>query len=107
MFFHINKSKCINSVIKHKRKILISFEKFNLKTQLKTNKLTNKTKIKIIIIIKKWKKREAKYTLNNEVCIYAVGLFGLALLNLLQISQKQVKHVFSWWDYYCFYEKVS
>ena len=37
------------------------------------------------------KKREAKYTLNDKVCIYAVGLFGLALLNLLQISQKQIK----------------
>ena len=37
------------------------------------------------------KKREAKCTLNDKACIYAVGLFGLALLNLLQISQKQIK----------------
>ena len=43
---------------------------------------------------KKKKKREGKYTFNNKICIYAVGLFGLALLNL-QVSQKQIKRVFS------------
>ena len=53
------------------------------------NKQTNKQ----ITIIKTRKKIEAKYTLNNEVCIYAVGFFGLTLLNLLQISQKQIKRV--------------
>ena len=59
------------------------------------------------MIIIKWKKREAKYTLNNEVCIYAVGFFGLALLNPLQVPQKQIKRVFSWCGYYCFMRRLA
>ena len=53
MFFHINKSEQTNSAVKYKGRIFTFLKKFNLKTQLKTNKQINKTIIIIIII--KWK----------------------------------------------------
>ena len=60
----------------------------NKQTNQKNNNNNNNNNNK-----KQEKKREAKYLLNNEVCIYAIGLFGLALLILLQILQKQIKRV--------------